>query len=591
LETSELHKHDIIKDCLERILRDPAFASSERLTSFLRYIVTEAMEGRGSRLKGYNVALSVFSRGEHFDPQTNSVVRVEATRLRKQLAAYYAGAGAEDPIEIRVNRGTYVPEFVDRVPLETENEGAEAPAEEPAPLAGSRPATPIQDPAATVRATTPQLNTPSRFVVALAIVATAASLFAIAWQYSSRPHIADAAPPAASRSVIWSLPPSITVAQLERPPDSPLQPSQASALAREIASALGRFDALRVIEERQDAAQPAAEYRLTGAVASAGDKLSLSFNLVHTHDNQIIWTRSFDDLPQALTADARLSVVASLASTLGRTYGVIFSDRFKRMPELTHEATGFECIVHSSRYFNAPSPTAFAAARGCIERSLKADPKSSSAHAVLATLILDGYLKGYLQGEQPLTDALIAANEAVELSPHSARAYEALFMARFYDKRFEDAFEAAHQALALNPFSIETKSRIGSAYVMRGEFGPGMALLDEVASAVENKASWLEFYFFLNSYLNGDENQARRHARRSSSMRTPLGLIARIIVSHRAGQDETVEKWKSHLMSEYPRFAADIPGALDRFAMAESIKNRLLADLQAAGVTVKSTSP
>jgi hypothetical protein len=118
-----------------------------------------------------------------------------------------------------------------------------------------------------------------------------------------------------------------------------------------------------------------------------------------------------------------------------------------------------------------------------------------------------------------------------------------------------------------------------------------MALLNEVASMVENKASWLEFYFFLNSYLNDDENQAGRHARRSSSMRTPLGLIARIIIAHRAGQDETKEKWRSHLVSQFPRFAADVPAALDRFAMAEPIKNRLLADLQAAGVTVKSTPP
>jgi TolB-like protein len=589
LETSELHKQDIVIEYLEKILRDPAFASSERLTSFLRYIVTEAIEGRGSRLKGYNVALSVFSRGEHFDPQTNSVVRVEATRLRKQLAVYYAGAGAADPIEIRVNRGTYVPEFVDRVALQPENAVAcpESHGDDPVPSAGPAAAS-----EGTALALLPRANAPSRLVVAVALMITAAGLAGIAWQYNSRTDDAqDVEPPAASRSAIWSLPPSITVAQLERPPDSPLQQSQADALAREIASALGRFDTLRVFEEKSDATQrPVAEYRLTSAVAGSGDRLSLSFNLVHAQDNQIVWTKSFDDLPRALTADARLQVVASLASTLGRTYGVIFADRFKRMPEQTHEATGFECIMHSSRYFNAPSQAAFTASRGCVERSLKADPKSSSGYAVLAILILDGYLKGYLinEGQQPLTEALNAANEAVELSPYSARAHQALFMARFYDKRFDDAFESARQALALNPFSTEIKSRVGSAYVIRGELKAGMALLNEVASAVENKASWLEFYFFLNSYLNDDLIHARRHAVRTSSTRTPLGLIARIIVSHHAGHDETTAKWRSQLTGEYPRFSADIPAALERFAMAEPIKKRLLADLQAAGVTVKS---
>ena len=598
METSDEHMQNIVKDCLEKILSDPAFASSERLTSFLRYIVTEAIEGRGGRLKGYNVALSVFSRGEHFDPQTNSVVRVEATRLRKQLAAYYAGAGADDPIEIRVNRGTYVPEFIPRVELQPENAatgpeiqgGAPAPSAEPDPAAASEniaPSAPVSPPRARAR---------PRYVVAAAILIAAAGLAAITWQYhSGRLRTTfELEPPAAGHSSIWALPPSITVARLERPPDSPLQQSQADALVREIASALGRFDTLRVIEERTNTAQrPVPEYRLTSAVAGSGDRLSLSFNLIHAQDNQIVWTKSFDDLPHAVTADVRLPVVSNLASTLGRTYGVIFADRFKRMPELTQEATGFACIMHSARYFNTPSQAAFAASRSCIERSLKSNPKSSSSYAILAVLILDGYLKGYLinEGEQPLADALNAANEAVELSPHSARAHQALFMARFYDKRFEDAFESARQALALNPFSMEIKSRVGSAYVARGELAAGMALLDEVASAVENKASWLEFYFFLNSYLKDDEAQARRHAMRTASIRTPLGLIARIIVSHRAGNKETTTKWGAQLASEYPRFAADIPAALDRFAIAKPIKNRLLADLQAAGVTVKPAKP
>lgn len=603
MELSEEHRQNIVKDCLEKILRDPAFASSERLTSFLRYIVTEALEGRGSRLKGYNVALSVFSRGEHFDPQTNSVVRVEATRLRKQLAVYYAGAGVNDPIEIRVNRGTYVPEFITRA-LEPENAAAGPETQDcdpiggdPDPSAGPGPASTggnIAPAAAPVLQ--PRARAPSLYVVAAALLITAASLSAIVWQYNigRTRDVQDTELPAANNSSVWSLPPSITVASLERRPDSPIQQSQADALVREIASALGRFDTLRVIEEKPDAAQHAvAEYRLTGAIAGSGARLSLSVNLVHAQDGQIVWTKSFDDQPQSLTAEVRLAIVTSLASTLGRTYGVIFADRFKRMPPLTHEATGFECIMHSSRYFNTPSQAGFAASRSCVEQSLKVNPKSSSSYAVLAILILDGYLKGYLlnEGDQPLMDALNAANEAVELSPYSARAHQALFMARFYDKRFEDAFDSARRALDLNPFSTEIKSRIGSAYVLRGELDKGMPLLDEVASSVENKASWLEFYFFLNSYLKGDELEARRHARRTSSTRTPLGLIARIIVSHRAGHDETTAKWKSHLISKYPRFAADIPGALNRLAMAEPIQRPLLADLQAAGVTVKSTTP
>src|SRR6202011_835820 len=46
-----------------------------------------------------------------FNPQIDPIVRVEATRLRRTLERYYAGAGANDPIVIELPRGTYVPTF------------------------------------------------------------------------------------------------------------------------------------------------------------------------------------------------------------------------------------------------------------------------------------------------------------------------------------------------------------------------------------------------------------------------------------------------------------------------------------------------
>ena len=68
---------------------------SERIQQFLRYIVEEALAGRGDALKEYTIALDVFDRDESFDPQTNSIVRVEASRLRGKLREYYGGSMAE----------------------------------------------------------------------------------------------------------------------------------------------------------------------------------------------------------------------------------------------------------------------------------------------------------------------------------------------------------------------------------------------------------------------------------------------------------------------------------------------------------------
>ena len=84
IEKSFSEQH--IRAQLERIFGSPAFANSARLKDFLGYIVDEAMAGRAGRIKGVTIAQSVFGADQSFDPETNSIVRVEAGRLRRRLS-------------------------------------------------------------------------------------------------------------------------------------------------------------------------------------------------------------------------------------------------------------------------------------------------------------------------------------------------------------------------------------------------------------------------------------------------------------------------------------------------------------------------
>ncbi len=51
----------------------------------------------------------VFGRPENFDPRLDTIVRVQASNLRRRLADYYANGGANDQIVIALPRGSYVP--------------------------------------------------------------------------------------------------------------------------------------------------------------------------------------------------------------------------------------------------------------------------------------------------------------------------------------------------------------------------------------------------------------------------------------------------------------------------------------------------
>src|SRR6266446_2093914 len=67
---------------LSRILASPGFRRSARLQRFLRLAVDRTLAGETGQLKEYIVGRDVFDRGAKYDPRLDSIVRVEAQRLR-----------------------------------------------------------------------------------------------------------------------------------------------------------------------------------------------------------------------------------------------------------------------------------------------------------------------------------------------------------------------------------------------------------------------------------------------------------------------------------------------------------------------------
>jgi len=92
----------------------PLFARSPRLATFLTYTVEQCLAGNPDRLKEYSIGVEVFARADHFDPRLDSIVRVEARRLRKKVDCYYSTLGASDEVLILYRRGEYTPQFMAR---------------------------------------------------------------------------------------------------------------------------------------------------------------------------------------------------------------------------------------------------------------------------------------------------------------------------------------------------------------------------------------------------------------------------------------------------------------------------------------------
>jgi len=100
-----------VRDEVNRILASPEFRRSTRLQRFLRLAVERTLAGEIDLMKEYVVGREVFDRGPDYDPGVDSIVRVEAQRLRRKLREYYQTHGRKDPILIAFQSGSYVPVF------------------------------------------------------------------------------------------------------------------------------------------------------------------------------------------------------------------------------------------------------------------------------------------------------------------------------------------------------------------------------------------------------------------------------------------------------------------------------------------------
>jgi hypothetical protein len=107
-----------IAEQLERMLQSEVFRTAARSSRLLRFLVEETVNGRADRLKDYTLGAEALGRGDNFDPRTDPIARVEASRLRSRLELYYATEGASDPIIITLPKGGYVPRFDHRLPSE-----------------------------------------------------------------------------------------------------------------------------------------------------------------------------------------------------------------------------------------------------------------------------------------------------------------------------------------------------------------------------------------------------------------------------------------------------------------------------------------
>ncbi len=111
-----MSQHDQFAKQIEVLISSTTLHGSESLCKLLRYLAKHAMEDPAGRVKEYQIATEVFGRRPDFDPQSDSMIRVQVGRLRAKLSEYYSSEGAQDAIVVELPKGTYHLQFHRRSP-------------------------------------------------------------------------------------------------------------------------------------------------------------------------------------------------------------------------------------------------------------------------------------------------------------------------------------------------------------------------------------------------------------------------------------------------------------------------------------------
>ena len=578
-----------ICDHLQKVLACADFDASERNKRFLSYVVSETLEGRGNRIKAYNIALGVFDREADFDPLSDPIVRIEAGRLRRSLELYYLTAGRADRIRINIPKGSYVAAFSYADQPEPKSEHALTPdgsdkALESTPIPGQVPS-----PSAESRGT---VHRGLGLAVAAIVLAIGAGLGIYqSWKPAESGNSSDAG----LRG------PRIIVRPFEDISGTPTRSFVARALTYEVIANLTRFEDLFVygpetsFELRGSAAtQPPilavdADHVLSGSVFPTSNSLRVSAVLLDARTDRFIWSWT-DERP--LTPANLLQVQSDIAEQVVRAvaqpYGAVFERTAAEISgKPAKDLLSYECVVRFQQYWRTYDITQYNDLRACMEKSIEIDPGYARAYSSLALLYVDAYRFGY-GAEQltfdPVQRALELADIAIRLEPMASDGYLALSVARWFAHNVEGSLEAANRGLALNPNNTILIGELGIRYALLARWDESEAMIKKLFARNPRAPAGYRRANFFRAYVHGDYETALTEAMAAEMPLNIYDHVMRAMAHAQLGNGEKAAEAVSEILKIDQNYGDHVAEDFAKRNAHSSIVNAIVEGLTKAGL-------
>jgi adenylate cyclase len=514
---------DAVRAELARILGSPHFDASERNRHFLSYVVEEALAGRSERIKAYTIATEVFGRDPKFDPQLDSIVRIEAGRLRRSLERYYLTGGRTSPLRIDIPRGGYAPVFA-----------AQEPVALPHALAGS--------PRVLVTAFEEEgdqsfFPTFTRgFTRSLMIALTRFTGLRVFGAETALRHPADIGPGAARRELATDY---LVTGQTS------LQSGRFEVDVILVEAASGRAVWADTFERQLD---PSEIIALRNEVA-----------------NRV--ARALAQPYGAIQSDRARDADRQAPELLGSYAAVLMFYAYWR----TFDRAMIEAVRVGLEHAVATEPD-YAEALACL--SLVYSNGHRFRHPIGAP------------DQDPRDRALALAIRAVELAPSSSWARYALGLARWFAGNPSAALETLESARMLNPNDTSILAELGQRYAMLARWDKAVPLLKESYATNPGQPGTYRIGLFLYHFAHERFAEALAEARRVNAPQVLYGHVAVAAAAAELGLHDEAADAVSAIRGLDPEYGAHVIADLESRHVAPGLVPPIVAALGKAGLAV-----
>jgi adenylate cyclase len=527
-------EENAIRDQLSTVLESALFAHAERLGRFLKFVVSETLDGRADRLNQFAIAIDVFDRDETFDPAIDAIVRVEAGRLRSKLLEYYDELGRDDPIRIELPKRSYAASFRRRP--------------------GSDDAGWTADEAV------------GREDVSRDIVTEPTKI----------------------------IEPTIAVLPFVNMSPDPDQEYFADGVTEDLITDLSRLPGIAVISRhstftykgttvtvQQVCKELGANLVLEGSVRKVGNRVRITAQLIEGTSGQHLWAQRYDrDLENIFEIQDEVNEKIVDACSVQLSDG----ERQKLQRRGTEIIDAYDYVLRGMRETQANTIEGSARARYCFESALELDPDYAAAYARLALNYIFRWIQDWSKSkEESLDKGLEFARKAVAIDGQLAMAHAALCWAYLWQGEHEIAIAEGRLAIDLNPDDVLALERLAMSMIFSGNAELSLPLIEKATRL--NPSFTYDFVHGVAMFMMSNYDEAIEDSQRSfdaSPHFVPAGLY--LAASHAlAGNQSEAEAAVAKIRKFSPQYELE-DGFLTQFKIPED-RERFVGGLRQAGLS------